>query len=275
MHPDLRDIHILGKGTYQRLVSPALQRIGVTLAGLSLCRSGFWRQERRPPTGVLSVVLPDAGSGEVLVDGAWRPAGPGSVYLAPPRLRRGWRCGETWHIGWLDFAPEVLPSGLPFVPILQPGNGEALAESVRLLWREQLRDAPSPLVVAHTIDLIGLYLRRLLGADATDARGRLEPLWQTVDAAPAAPWSLRSMGEVVGVGGEQLRRLCHEAHGDSPVAHLRSLRMQRAEALLRSTPLTIAAVAEAVGYADPEAFATAFRRWRGRSPSALRTAGAD
>ena len=250
-----------------------MQRIGVTLAGLSLCRAGFHRQERRPATGVLSVVLPDAEAGEVLVDGAWGPAPPDSVYLAPPRLRRGWRCRETWHIAWLEFAPDALPTRLPAVPELRRGNGEALAESLRLLWREQVRGDPAPLVVAHAVDLIGLYLRRLLGAEASDARSRLEPLWQAVDADPAAPWNLRSMAEVVGVGSEQLRRLCREAHGDSPVAHLRSLRMQRAEALLRSTPLTVAAVAEAVGYADPEAFATAFRRWKGTSPNALRAAG--
>jgi transcriptional regulator GlxA family with amidase domain len=51
---------------------------------------------------------------------------------------------------------------------------------------------------------------------------------------------------------------------------VRHLRLDRAAALLRSTTMPVADVAQAVGYADPEAFATAFRRRFGRVPRVWR-----
>lgn len=59
-------------------------------------------------------------------------------------------------------------------------------------------------------------------------------------------------------------------------AGYRSLRdaalYERAKDLLRNSGMTVAEVAEVVGYADAQAFRRAFRRWSGESPSAFRHA---
>ena len=54
--------------------------------------------------------------------------------------------------------------------------------------------------------------------------------------------------------------------------YLGAVRMERAEELLREGSLRVWEVAEAVGYRQPAQFAKAFRRLRGRPPSAVRTA---
>jgi len=54
--------------------------------------------------------------------------------------------------------------------------------------------------------------------------------------------------------------------------YLLSLRMQRAKTLLQDQQTTIAAVATRVGYQSEVAFAAAFKREAGTSPSAWRRA---
>lgn len=181
---------------------------------------------------------------------------------------RALRCRSTWHIAWLDARSDHGHRRLPRVPTCRPGDGDPLAETMRLLWREHLRKEPAPLALAHLLPLMGLHLQRLLGEQGLPSR--LERLWQTVDADLAATWTLKSLARELGVGQERLRRLCQKRYGESPAARLRRLRLDRAAALVTATDLSIAEIAQAVGYSDPESFATAFRRAHGRSPRSLR-----
>ena len=265
MDLDLRETHILGRRTYQRLVlttaCPGLAESGVSECGLSLCDQDFTVLQNRPTGAVLMLVL--EGSGAVLVEGGWQPVQGGHAYFAPAGLRRGWRAAQPdWHIGWLTWAEGRTPVGMSTIPTLSQANGEALTEVMRLLWRETVAGS-DPLALAHLLPLLRLHLGRLLGAEPNR---RLERLWQEVDADLACAWTVGFLAERIGVGQEQLRRLCLSAHGQRPMERVRSLRLARASALLASTSMPVAAVAEAVGYADPEAFATAFRRVHGRSP---------
>ncbi|MDR3417771.1 MAG: AraC family transcriptional regulator [Nevskia sp.] len=68
------------------------------------------------------------------------------------------------------------------------------------------------------------------------------------------------------------RRLSEE--GTSFRALVNDARFRRAQHLLRDTSLTVEAVAEQLGYAEPAAFIHAFRRWAGMAPMAFRHAGA-
>ncbi|NKZ05555.1 GlxA family transcriptional regulator [Actinomadura latina] len=68
-----------------------------------------------------------------------------------------------------------------------------------------------------------------------------------------------------------LRRFAAET-GQSPLEYLQAARVRRARHLLETTDRTVAAVAAAVGYADPGTFAALFARHTGRRPRAYRTA---
>ena len=57
-----------------------------------------------------------------------------------------------------------------------------------------------------------------------------------------------------------------------PIRYLAGWRMHRAEELLHSTTISVAAIARRVGYESEEAFSRAFKRARGRPPSAARQA---
>ncbi|MBF5082421.1 AraC family transcriptional regulator [Quadrisphaera sp. INWT6] len=92
------------------------------------------------------------------------------------------------------------------------------------------------------------------------------------------PIGVADLAEAAGVGVRALQ-LAFTAHlGTTPTAHLRDIRLRRAHAELRaSVPVpssaehpgatTVAAVAARWGFTSPSAFATAYRRVHGCSPS--------
>jgi len=61
-----------------------------------------------------------------------------------------------------------------------------------------------------------------------------------------------------------------DAMGDTPLNHLRVLRMQRAMRLLAETDHKLETVATEVGYQDPFSFSKVFKRTTGVSPKAFR-----
>lgn len=263
---DLRETHILGPNTYQRLVDadrfPAMRGMGIREAGLSLCDRRFGAIVDRPACAQAMFVLDRAGS--VLVGGGWHEVSAGHLYVCPPGLRRGCRAAEQgFHIGWITWEPGPVP-GIPEVPALTRRPCDALAETIRLLWRE-LAGSADALALAHLAPLLQLQAGRLL-----ETGPRLDQLWQAVDADPGHPWSVDRLAAMLGVGGEQLRRLCLAQHAQRPMERVRGLRLARAAALLRSTGMPVAQVAAAVGYRDAEAFSTAFRHHHGTSPQLFR-----
>lgn len=94
---------------------------------------------------------------------------------------------------------------------------------------------------------------------------------------------LRSPGEIPSleaVAGElhmaprSLRRRLDQ-EGTSFRSLVNEVRQTLAEELLTSTHMTLAEVAERLGYTEPAAFHNAFKRWKGVSPSAFRRARLD
>lgn len=81
---------------------------------------------------------------------------------------------------------------------------------------------------------------------------------------------LPEVARAAGLSQQHLGRLFHESLGESPMQHLKTLRLQHARYLLESSSLGVAEVASAVGYEDPLHFSRAFRAFTGKSPRAWR-----
>lgn len=90
--------------------------------------------------------------------------------------------------------------------------------------------------------------------------------------APAHPWTVATLAAEIGISRAALARRFSELVGEPPIAFLTDWRLAMAADLLREPGATIGSVAEQVGYGSPFALSAAFKRVRGVSPQAYRTA---
>lgn len=86
----------------------------------------------------------------------------------------------------------------------------------------------------------------------------------------AHPWTLEELARRAGLSRTALAQRFRDTMGDTPLNHLRTLRMQRAMQLLSETEQRLEAVAAAVGYQDAFGFSKVFKRTLGLSPREFR-----
>lgn len=269
---DLRPVHSIGADTREWLVAakdaPALAEAGIPLCGVSLARPGFRFVRHGWERGQLLMALSPGGL--CWCDGAWRELRPGEGYLTPPGATHAYQCrpGAEWLLAWAMLAEDdAAPCRVGVeAPAVVEGDARPLHDAILNLHRETL-GAADPALARQWADLVAALVRRLLAPARADQR--LWRLWEEVDADLGRPWTLGDLARHAGLGGEQLRRLCQRRFGASPMHHLARLRLRRAAALLAMGGRSVAEVAQAVGYGNPFAFSTAFRRHHGVPPSRL------
>ena len=89
-------------------------------------------------------------------------------------------------------------------------------------------------------------------------------------ADPVRHWSVTDLADELHLSKSQVGRVFVEAFGKSPIAYLTMLRTEQMAGLLRSTESSIATIARAVGWRDPDFAARQFRRSIGVTPSKYR-----
>ena len=85
-------------------------------------------------------------------------------------------------------------------------------------------------------------------------------------------FGLEAFAAAAGLGRSRFCQVYRQLRGLPPGAFLQRERQVRAEALLRTTALPVAQIASLVGFRDATAFVRAFRRARGITPGAWRSA---
>lgn len=90
-------------------------------------------------------------------------------------------------------------------------------------------------------------------------------------ADPAAPWTVATLADRIGVSRSTLAKRFADLVGEPPLTYLTRWRMTlAADLLIEKQEATVAAVARTVGYSEPFAFSAAFKRVRGVNPSEFR-----
>lgn len=84
------------------------------------------------------------------------------------------------------------------------------------------------------------------------------------------PYDLEQLAAAFHVSTRTLLRRFRDETGSTPLAHLQSSRVRRAQRLLETTGLSVAEVSARVGYADPGTFGRLFRREVGLPPGQYR-----
>lgn len=91
---------------------------------------------------------------------------------------------------------------------------------------------------------------------------------------PDHDWTIASLGAAVGLSRSSFAARFQTVMGQPPLTYLTTWRMHRARLLLRDPSLSIAQIADRVGYASAAAFASAFKRDTGAAPGAWRRGAA-
>ena len=103
---------------------------------------------------------------------------------------------------------------------------------------------------------------------------RVQRAREILDQRLADPPSMDALSKQVGINATSLRAEFHQAYGLSVFAYVREQRLQLARALLRAKDQPVSAIGYRVGFGNPGAFATAYRRRFGHSPRQEQTASA-
>jgi AraC-like DNA-binding protein len=273
IHLDLTETTIDGAGS--RLWSlacddcPELAVHRIKRLGLADAAAPYSRVRGRP-TGSFFMVCHD-GRGQVLLDGRWQSSRKGVACLAPPRVLNAFHAvpGSRWLFAWIryDEPAHVRPLVSAASPVRVKCDGEALWRIVAGL-RSEWEGARDLRLVHHWVELAHGEAKRI--AQPWQVDERLWAVWDEVAADLAAEWTLESLAARFDASKEQLRRVCLRDLGRSPMQHLTSLRIERAQHLLSSTDDKVESIARQVGFEDTSVFSRAFKRWVGRSPKAYR-----
>lgn len=175
---------------------------------------------------------------------------------------------------------ELLVDGLPDLLVL--GADPSVAPVLQAIAHETASDRPGQQVVVDR--LMELLLFASVRAWATSPEA-LPPSWaralpdpivgpalRAMHADPAARWTVEALAVLTSTSRAAFARRFRRLVGEPPLTHLTRWRIALAVDLLRDRTLDLTAVAHRVGYADAFSFSSAFRRVRGRSPSAHRRA---
>lgn len=149
-----------------------------------------------------------------------------------------------------------------------------------LIEQELRGDEPARQVIVHgLLDVVFAFALREVTAQCAAAR----PGWSQAARDPqirralslmhedcAHPWTLEALAQRAGLSRTGLAERFRGAMGDTPLNHLRAIRMQRAMHLLAETEQGLEAVAAAVGYQDAFGFSKVFKRSTGMSPREFR-----
>jgi AraC-like DNA-binding protein len=185
----------------------------------------------------------------------------------------------------LERAPEPLVSILPTMIHLRADDSEAavwLEPTLRAIAREAEQVLPGRDVVLNRLaDVVFVKAVRthLLRISTTD--GAAPPSWlrglsdpriaralAEIHRAPEKSWTLAQLASQAAMSRTAFAHRFRALVGRSPVSYLATWRMQKAAYLLETRALSIAQVAERVGYTSELAFAKAFRRLIGSPPGA-------
>lgn len=242
------------------------------------------------------VCLAYSGSGTFSVDGTVREVEEGTVFVARPGDVHEIVSDPVDGLGIAFWGFTLQPTGAAAASA--PGWWSGLLRTDRPLVSTSLGSLPA-LIAALAAEAAsprsGVSTQvRALGAalviETARAFAAEEDLAVTLDPAArttsdvaameryladnlARPVQVRDVAAVVHLSTRHAARLFARETGESLMATLRRLRLERAAQLLLETDDQVAHVARTCGYPEARPFSTAFRRHFGQPPGAFRSNG--
>jgi AraC-like DNA-binding protein/mannose-6-phosphate isomerase-like protein (cupin superfamily) len=165
------------------------------------------------------------------------------------------------------------------IPAGDAAASPSLASAMQLLAAESAtRAAGSAVIVNRLADVLLVQAIRAFiarsGCPEHGLRSLADPqigrAIALIHERPGEPWTVESLGAAVALSRSGFAARFSELVGETPLEYLAQWRMTKAAQLLRESDLSIAEVAERVGYQSEASFNRAFKRLEGVTPGAYR-----
>lgn len=224
-----------------------------------------------------------AGQGTAMINGRAYPLCAGTTLLLRPDLlvHATQNPSRRLRVAYAHFQVinpstrrqvRLVDSALPPVCTQLPSSSPAMR-----LMRDiiALAERDGPLVpVARaarlTVVLTELGLAGRAGAGLAEPDPRIAAVMSAIHSEPGSRRALAQAADLVNLGPQHFSRLFRKAAGTSYRDFCLSARLERARWLLIETPMTVTAIARALGYSDVYLMSRQIRARFGQSPRELR-----
>ena len=98
------------------------------------------------------------------------------------------------------------------------------------------------------------------------ADAHLQNVLQAIHSSPQAPWTLTSLAQQASLSRSAFAARFRSLVGETPIAYLNRVRVHQAQQLLRDTDISVAVIAEQVGFGSDRILRARFQERLGMSP---------
>lgn len=196
------------------------------------------------------------------------------VYFPPDKkVSYGKQSGE-WSHSWLRFrgnyfADLLKREGLVGEAPLETGNPGIWESWLLQLYSEMSRvTKPDSFIIKGILQLLARQIHRETGN--SESRDKLLEAKQQLDSRYTEKFSTAELAEQTGMGESYFCALFKDRWSMSPLEYRLSLRIRKAQELLKETELPIGSVGDLCGFSDPYYFSKVFKREAGVSPRNFR-----
>ncbi len=212
---------------------------------------------------------------------------PGDLFVAPPGVAHGMiprvkgrSARNHYAFAAIDLRavlarhPDLASSWTAGITVHAPGDGALTAAFRQLVHESWLRRRHRAAALRVLVDHLVIASTRVIGRDHGEITACVHPAVdearRLIDARPGERWTLRALGDAVGMSPHHLARRFAAIVGEAPHRYLLRARIDRAKELLRDSNLPITDLALDLGFATSQHFARVFRVSSGMSASAWR-----
>ena len=219
------------------------------------------------------------GRGILRMGGKQYDVGPHQIFLIPPDTRTFYQADkdDPWEYIWFHIGGPKIPlilkeAGLtPSHPVYTP---MACADKIEELARDILDNYTRQYYCVGTLYKICDYMIENSVAKQDDSYDTslmyVKNVISYIQLKYSEPVKIENIAYSLGLNRSYLTRLFKDATGYSLQEYLLTYRMKMAIKMLSEDNMSVAEIANAVGYGDTFTFSKAFKRHFGQSPSACR-----
>jgi len=196
----------------------------------------------------------------------------GDIWISPAEVPHEYGIfGKTWKILWISLGRTSRWNTIDDIgTIIRKSNlgsvmDKLFSSIIRSVSGEYFNTTDE---IEHLSELMLIYLDRELSLKSIhpkerEIQNRFNILFSRVNQSIHQNWDIEKLQNAMGkhYAEDHFIRLCRQYYGQTPIKVVTGLKMQKAWELVCNTNLPIQTVSEKVGYTNPYAFTTAFKRY--------------